>query len=120
MKPVAGRSRSALRNRIEYAIAAGLVATLRCPPRLIAERLARFYVNLLDLAVPRLRRIALRNLELAMPDRTLEERQRIADGVFRSLARVLVAVARLPDLTHENIHEWIVHDGLEHLREAQS
>jgi Kdo2-lipid IVA lauroyltransferase/acyltransferase len=119
MKPVAGRSRSALRNRIEYGIAAGLVATLRYPPRSLAERLARFYVKLLDLAVPRLRRIALRNLELAMPELTPEDRQRIPDGVFRSLARVLVAMARLPDLTHENIHEWIVHDGLEHLREAQ-
>jgi Kdo2-lipid IVA lauroyltransferase/acyltransferase len=119
MKPVAGRSRSALRNRIEYVIAAGLLATLRYPPRSLADGLARFYVTLLDTAVPRLRRIAMRNLELAMPNTTLDERRRITDGVFRSIARVLVGVARLPDLTPENIGEWIVHDGLENLREAQ-
>ncbi len=70
--------------------------------------------------VPRLRRIAMRNLELAMPELPLAERQRITDGVFRSIARVLVGVARLPDLTPANIHQWISHDGLEHLREAQA
>jgi KDO2-lipid IV(A) lauroyltransferase len=119
MKPVPARSRSALRNRIEYVTAAGLIATLRYPPRSVAERIARFYSRLLDIAVPRLRRIAMRNLQLAMPEVRADQRRRIADGVFHSLGRVLVAVARLPDLTPKNIGEWIVHDGLEHLREAQ-
>lgn len=116
---MADRSRSALRNWMEYAAAAGIVATLRYPPRAVADRIARFCAGLLDFIVPRLRRIALRNLELAMPELSSSERQRIADGVFRSIARVLVGVARLPDLTRENIHEWIVHEGLENLREAQ-
>ncbi len=120
MKPVAGRSRTALRNRIEYFTAVALVATLRYPPRFFAEGLARLYVKALDAAVPRLRRIAMRNLELAMPEVPLAERRRIADGVFRSIARVLVAVARLPDLNSGNIGEWIYHDGLNHLHEAQS
>jgi KDO2-lipid IV(A) lauroyltransferase len=120
MKPVAGRSRSALRNRIEYVTAAGVVATLRYPPRAMADRLARLYTRLLDLAVPRLRRIALRNLELAMPELAAHQRRRIADGVFHSLARMLVAVARLPDLTPKNIGAWIAHDGLENLRAAQN
>ncbi|HEV2200858.1 MAG TPA: lysophospholipid acyltransferase family protein [Bryobacteraceae bacterium] len=116
---MAGRSRSALRNWAEYVAVAGLIATLRYSPRSIAERLARFYVHLLDIAVPRYRRIARRNIQLAMPKLALEERKRIADGVFRSIARVLVGVARLPDLNPQNINKWIVHDGLEHLREAQ-
>lgn len=97
-----------------------MVATLQYPPRAVAERLARTYARILDSAVPRLRRIALRNLELAMPELPLPERQRITDGVFRSIARVLVSVARLPQITPTNIHHWISHDGLEHLREAQA
>jgi len=120
MKPVADRHRSALRNWLEYAGASAMVASLRYPPRPIAERLARGYAGLLDFAVPRLRRIAMRNLELAMPELPIAERQRIADGVFRSIARVFIGVARLPDLTTANIHEWIAHDGLEHLRAAQA
>ena len=116
---MAVRSRSALRNWAEYAAFAGSMATLRYSPRWKAEILARVYAGALDTAVPRLRRIAMRNLELAMPEIGLQQRRAIADGVFRNLARVLAAVARLPDLTRENIHEWIAHEGLEHLREAQ-
>ena len=97
-----------------------MVASLRYPPRPLAESLGRFYAGAFDSMVPRLRRIAMRNLELAMPELPLAERQRITDGVFRSIARVLVGVARLPDLTPANIHQWISHDGLEHLREAQA
>lgn len=105
---------------MEYAAVQAVVATLRFSPRGIAESLARFYAGLLDRFVPRLRRTAMRNLELAMPEMPDAERARIADGVFRSIARVFVGVARLPDLTHENIGEWIVHEGLENLREAQA
>src|SRR5665213_2257819 len=47
-------------------------------------------------------------------------RARIADVVFHSSARVFLGVARLPDLTPQNIHDWIVHEGLENLREAQA
>ena len=75
---------------------------------------------MLDAAVPRLRGVALRNLELTMPELPSADRQRIADGVFRSIARVFLVVARLPDLTPANIREWIAHDGLEHLRDAQA
>ena len=113
------RRRSALRNWIEYLAAASLVATLRWPPRGLAERLGRGYAGLLDAAVPRLRRTALRNLELAMPGLGEEERRRIADGVFRSIARLLVGAARLPDLNRENVEDWIHYDGFEHYEEAK-
>lgn len=116
---IARRKRLGLRNWTEYVAVAGIMATLRYPPRAVAERLAQLYAGLLDRAVPRYRKIALRNLEMAMPELSPEGRARIVDGVFRSIARVLIGMSRLPDLNGENIHEWIVHQGLEHLREAQ-
>jgi Kdo2-lipid IVA lauroyltransferase/acyltransferase len=117
---VTDRSRSVIRNWVEYVAVRAMVATLRVPPRGFAEGLARFYAGLLDRAVPRLRWIAMRNLALAMPELPIDERERIADGVFRSIARVFVGAARLPDLNRDNIGEWIVHEGLENLREAQA
>jgi len=80
---------------------------------------ARFYARLLDLAVPRLRRTAMRNLEIAYPEKTPSERKAIADEVFRSIARLLTAFARFPQLNRENIHDWIRYDGLEHYAEAK-
>ncbi len=81
--------------------------------------LARFYAKLLDLAVPRLRRTARRNLELAYPNKTPAEREVIADEVFRSIARLIYAFARFPQINRENISNWIRYEGLEHYLEAK-
>lgn len=81
--------------------------------------LARGYARLLDLAVPRLRRAALRNLELAYPGKTPRERGQIVDQVYASTARMLWTFARFPGINKENISRWIRYDGLEHYLEAK-
>ncbi len=81
--------------------------------------LARFYVSLLDLAIPRLRRTAMRNLELAYPEKSLAERRAIADEVFLTIARLIWVFARFPKLSGQNIHELIRYDGLQHYLEAK-
>ena len=113
------RRRSELRNWLEYALARASVAKLAWSPRPLAELQARVSTRLLDLAIPRLRRTALRNLELAMPELDDAARERIADGVFRSIARVLVSFARFPRLRRENLGEWIRYEGFEHFEEAK-
>ncbi|MBZ5600991.1 MAG: lysophospholipid acyltransferase family protein [Acidobacteriia bacterium] len=90
---------------------------LRCALASIARlpALARVYVKLLDLAIPRFRRIAARNLEIAaIPDRG------VIDGVFRSIARTAVAFAKFPSITRENVHQWIRYEGLENFKQAQA
>lgn len=103
---------------MEYGIAAGALATLEWAPRPVAERLARAYAALLDRAVPRLRRVAMRNLELALPQASQAERRRIADGAFYSIARLLAAVARFPRIDRANIGEWIRYEGYERFERA--
>jgi KDO2-lipid IV(A) lauroyltransferase len=73
----------------------------------------------MDLALPRLRRVAMRNLKLAYPDKTPAERKVIVDDVFRSIARLLYAFARFPRIKRENISQWIRYEGLEHYIEAK-
>jgi KDO2-lipid IV(A) lauroyltransferase len=76
--------------------------------------LARFYFWLLDHAVPKLRRTATRNLEIAdIPD------EGVIDGLFRALARMLVLFGRFPRLTRANIHELIRYEGLENFTAAR-
>jgi Kdo2-lipid IVA lauroyltransferase/acyltransferase len=81
--------------------------------------LARFYAALLDRALPRLRRTAMRNLELAYPEKSPAERRAITDQVFRSIARLIWVFARFPQINRANIHDWIRYDGLEHYLEAK-
>ena len=81
--------------------------------------LARFYTKLLDLAIPRLRRTAMRNLELAYPEKSRAERRAITDEVFRSIARLIWVFARFPNINAQNISQWIRYEGLEHYLDAK-
>lgn len=103
-----------MRIWLEYAAARVVVATLAVGPRSWAERLARCYVGLLDRAIPRLRRIAVKNVRMALPELNAQEQARIVDGSFHSIARVLVALARFPQIHKENVDQWIRYDGFEH------
>jgi KDO2-lipid IV(A) lauroyltransferase len=112
------KQRSAVRNLVEYAMAAGAVKTMQYAPRPVAEGVSRLCARLLDRAVPRLRRVAMRNLELAMPEKSAEERRLIVDGVFRSIARVMLAVARFPRIGRGNVSKWIRYEGFEHFEQG--
>ncbi len=114
------KQRSPLRNRLEWTLVHSLLATLRLGPRSFAFTLAGFYVWLLDLFIPKLRRVAQRNVVLALPDLDETNRWRIVDASFRSLARLLVTLARMPSITAQNISTWIRYDGLEHFHAAKA
>ncbi len=112
------RRRSWIRNFAEYAAAQAVLQSLAWTPLAMAHPLARTYAGLLDLAMPRLRRTALRNLSLALPELGAERHRQIADGVFRSIARLLVAFARFPRMRTQNIGGWIRWEGFERVQAA--
>src|SRR5437762_6274719 len=112
------RPRSALRNEIEYTAALAVLKSLEWAPRSAAGILARGYTRLLDATIPRLRQTALRNLAFAMPELSECERIRIADGVFRSIARLLVSFAKFPAIQRGNVEQWIRYEGYEHFERA--
>jgi KDO2-lipid IV(A) lauroyltransferase len=95
---------------LEYWLARSVLWSIDRVPRL-----AGFYSRLLDLTIPRLRRTALRNLEMA----GFDDRNKIVDGVFRSIARLLATFARFPRITRDNVSQYIGYDGLENFRCAQ-
>jgi KDO2-lipid IV(A) lauroyltransferase len=101
---------------VEYWLARFVLATLSLTPPSTANTLARFYVRVLDLALPRLRRTALKNLEMA----GFAGRERITTGVFDSIARLVVSFARFPRITRGNVRELIRYEGLENFEQARS
>ena len=101
---------------VEYWLARFVLATLSSTSLATANRLARLYVRMLDLALPRLRRTALKNLEMA----GFAGRERITTGVFDSIARLVVSFARFPQITRDNVHEWIRYEGLENFEQARA
>ncbi len=113
------RPKSWLASRGEYALAATLVAGLRRLPLPLANRIASAAASLLDLAVPKLRRVARTNLVFAYPSLSDSERERLIDGVFANVARMILALARFPDLNRSNIGQWIGYQGLANYLDAK-
>ena len=103
---------------LEYLLALGAVHSLAIAPQSLAGPLARLYTRFLDLAVPRLRRVGMRNLEIALPELNPGQHGQIIDGVFRSIARVLVTFARFPRMNKDNIGQYIRYEGYEHFESA--
>jgi KDO2-lipid IV(A) lauroyltransferase len=109
--------RGPIRNGLEYALARFVLASLRFTPLPVAHALARGYTGLLDLALPRLRQVAYRNLSLALPAADAAD---ITSGVFRSIARLLVSFARFPSIAPSNVDQWIRYEGVEHFDRAMA
>jgi len=113
------RKRPALRNAVEYCLAAAALKSLEYAPLPLAHRLARVYAGTLDRAIPRLHRVARRNLAMALPELPPQRHEEIIDGVFRSIARTLVAFAKFPRIHPGNLERWIRLEGGEHFEAAR-
>ena len=113
------RGRSVVRNLGEYCLAVVALKSLEYAPIPAAHALARCYARLLDRAIPRLRRIARLNLSMALPEFTPARHAEIVDGVFRTIARLLVVFAKFPHIRRENLARWIRLEGGEHFEAAQ-
>jgi KDO2-lipid IV(A) lauroyltransferase len=112
------RGRSGLRDVLEYLTALAVLKSLEWTPLKLAHKLARTYTRLLDRALPRLRRVAMRNLSMALPELSAAKHAAIVDGVFRSIARLLVSFARFPSIRTETVGQWIRCEGAEYFEEA--
>jgi KDO2-lipid IV(A) lauroyltransferase len=109
-----------LRNGVEAALAHGLIAALQHSPRPVADALGARCGRLLDALVPRLRRTAYRNLEFAYPEHNTAWRRETVDAVYRSIGRLLVALARFPSIDRNNVGQWIRYEGFEHYAQAKA
>jgi KDO2-lipid IV(A) lauroyltransferase len=102
----------------EYTLALFVIRAFGILPRSIANPIAQGLASIAFHFAGRQRRVALRNLDLALPNLTNEERQQIVRGTFRNLARLLVEFSHFPELNKHNIDQFVVHDGLENYVEA--
>lgn len=86
----------------------------------MAGAVSTMTASLLDLSLPKLRRVAAANLSFAFPDISMTERNRLIDGTFRSVARLLLALARVPRINRSNVSDWISYEGLENYQAAKA
>jgi Kdo2-lipid IVA lauroyltransferase/acyltransferase len=109
-----------MREWLEYAPVWLLVRVLGALPRPLARAAGIGIAKIVYVVHGRLRRVGLRNLELAFPEKGLAERQRIVAGVFTSLGRLLAEVCQFPRYTRENISRVAIYDGFENYERAHN
>jgi KDO2-lipid IV(A) lauroyltransferase len=68
----------------------------------------------------RLRRVGLRNLEMAFPEKTEAEREAVLRGVYRSLGWQLGEFCKMGGYTAGRASKFIRYDGLEHYLAARA
>lgn len=79
------------------------------------RRLARVAAAILWRAVPKRRRVILRNLELCFPEMSAEEREALARRVYVRLARAAIDHGTLWCGSKEEVRRFVTFTGLEHL-----
>jgi KDO2-lipid IV(A) lauroyltransferase len=110
--------RSALRNWIEFLPAYILLKFLGILPRNSAISVSQFVAHIIYKIHKRLRQTGMRNLEMAMPELSRQEREKVLKGVFDNLGRLLGEFSRFLKITHDNISETVVYDGFENYAQA--
>jgi Kdo2-lipid IVA lauroyltransferase/acyltransferase len=107
-----------MRERLEYALAWPFIKTLSLLPRSLSRAVAIFLSWLVYLLHVRLRHVGMRNLAMAMPEKSRREHVRILRGEFTSLGRQLAEVCQFPRYTLQNVSRVVVYDGFENYERA--
>ena len=117
---VGGESQPGGRDWLEYLAlraAFGALAALPLGAALRVGELAALVAYLLD---RRHRRVGMRNLEIAFPEKPIRERRRILRASFLNLGRMAVELAHLPRLSAERLRDMVRFVDEEWWREATS
>jgi Kdo2-lipid IVA lauroyltransferase/acyltransferase len=109
-----------LRERLEnlaLRLVAGAVGVL---PRSVARAVGAGLGAAAWVLLGRLRRVGMRNLEVAFPEKTEAEREAILRGVFRSLGWQVGEFCKMGGYSAEQASRFIRYDGLEHYLAARA
>jgi len=107
-----------VRERLEYALVWPWIKLLGVLPRPISRAVGIAIGLAVHHLYPRLREVGMRNLSLAFPEMSADDRLHILRGEFVSLGRQLAEVCLFPAYTRENVSEIVVYDGLENYQRA--
>jgi KDO2-lipid IV(A) lauroyltransferase len=113
------RAKVSVRERLEFAVVWLFVHALRQLPRGLARRVGATIGGLAFNCLGRLRKVGMRNLELAFPEMTAAERERVLRSVYRNLGWLLAEFCQMPRYSPEFASGFIRYEGLENYLRAR-
>ncbi|MEO8725868.1 MAG: lysophospholipid acyltransferase family protein [Acidobacteriaceae bacterium] len=108
-----------MRERFEYAVVWMVLRVLGALPRTLARALGHAVALLAYFALSKLRRVGLRNLDIAFPRMPRKQKKTILRRLYGGLGRQLVEFCRFPKYTRRNIEEIAVYEGFENYERAR-
>src|SRR5690349_21411077 len=109
-----------MREGLEYAAAWCTLKLLGILPRSIARWFSAHFASALFRINPAWRRITLQNLQLAFPDWTPAQHERVLKLMLRNLGWQMAEFAQLPRLTHQTIETVMERQGFENFVAAEA
>jgi KDO2-lipid IV(A) lauroyltransferase len=109
-----------MRENLEYWLVVAIARCLGLMPRGIARPFAWLLAIAVYWCFGRLRRVGVRNLEMALPNLSFKTRNKILRGVYIHLGWQLVEFCRMQRYTRENTRDWMRIEGLEHYLAAMA
>jgi Kdo2-lipid IVA lauroyltransferase/acyltransferase len=109
-----------MRHRIEYFPAWLLAKSIGLLPRSVARSLCVSIGLLVYGIYSRLRRVGMRNLEIAFPAMPTRERKKILRHVYANIGRQLAEFCLLPRYNAKNISSIATYDGFENFAAADA
>jgi KDO2-lipid IV(A) lauroyltransferase len=113
------RAKVSVRERLEFAFVWIFVHALRNLSRKVARRVGVAISGLAFNGLGRLRKVGLRNLELAFPEMTAREREEVLRGEYSNLGYLLAEFCQMPRYTPEFASGFIRYEGLENYLQAR-
>jgi KDO2-lipid IV(A) lauroyltransferase len=108
-----------VRETAEFAVVWLFVHGIRLLPRRVARAVGAAIGAIAFRALGRLRRVGLRNLELAFPNMAPREREATLRCEYRSLGLLLAEFCKMPDYTVNAASRFIRYEGLENYLAAR-
>jgi Kdo2-lipid IVA lauroyltransferase/acyltransferase len=109
-----------MREDLEYWLVAGIARCLGLMPRGAARAAGWLLAVATYRCFGRLRRVGVRNLEMALPELPRKRRKEILRGVYVHLGWQLAEFCRMTRYTPENARDWMRTEGLEHYQAASA
>jgi len=107
-----------MRERLEYAAVVIVLRGIGALPRALAHAVGCALGLVAYAVLPKLRRVGMRNLDLAFPHMPRAQKKRIIRKLYLGLGRQLAEFCRFPRYTRENVEQIAVYEGFENYARA--
>ncbi len=112
------KNRSKFQTQLEYIAVRSIFGFIGIFPLKTSMKIGKSIGNILASLIPKLKKTANRNLEIALPDLSDDEKSKIIKGCLQSLGRQLGLVSHFKNFTHKDVRNLVEFEGREIFEET--